>query len=170
MGSNLIKIFYVEGENEEHFLRHASSGGRIKRFNFWQQDVKKIIRRLNQNYCVTIIFDTDAIGDNELRRFFSNIQKLDSICHRVTLLQQSKNFEDELIYSCQRKKKDLFDRFNAKSHKEFKRNFNGTTNVMSVLDQLGFDRELMWSKPIIKELKALNRYMNKEKINKILDF
>ena len=61
MNTNSVRLFYVEGETELHLLKKLELRGKLKKFNFWNNNVNKIIRTIKSNYCVCIVYDTEDI-------------------------------------------------------------------------------------------------------------
>ena len=146
---NSVRLFYVEGETELHLIEKLELRGKLKKFNFWNNNVNKIIRTIKRNYCVCIVYDTDDIHPQNVIRFVESVKRIASSCYKVMLLQQTKNMEDELLFSCSCKNKTLFDAFQASGRKEFKNQFIKTNNPIEILNALGFTKESLWSKKLL---------------------
>lgn len=144
--------FIVEGETEEHFLRHykkelSSLNGKIKICNCWQQPIYSVIRDIKISDNIFVLFDTDVINEKTLEKFHKNINSVAKIFKdNLFLLQQTLNFEDELVRSCENipNKNELCKQFNASSLSEFKENFIALNNVVKKLNSLGFSVKKIW--------------------------
>lgn len=91
-------IFLVEGETEQAIIKALNFLGNPIKFNLWNNDIQKILRKYSQNDIFIIIFDTDIL--NNITRFNENLKILK--VHKFTyyLLQQTTNLEEELEYAC----------------------------------------------------------------------
>ena len=66
-------IFCFEGETEQALIK-ALKIGKTHKFNCWENDIKKIIRRFTIGSHVYIVFDTDkSVSESEISRFIKNI-------------------------------------------------------------------------------------------------
>lgn len=157
---NTIRVFYVEGETELRLLNCLNLRGQLKKFNFWNNKVNKILRTIKANYCVCIVYDIDDINEVSLKRFIASVKLISQSCFKVILLQQTKNLEDELIYSCQCKEKSLLEAFKACSRSELKGNFNKTKTPLPLLSKLNFEKSKLWNRSIIPNLTILNKQKN----------
>lgn len=155
MNLNSVRLFYVEGETEVHLIKKLELRGKRRIFNFWTTNVSKILRTVNKNYCVCIVYDTDNLKPKNILRFVEGVKRIADNCFKVILLQQTKNMEDELLYSCSCHSKSLFDAFKAGGRQNFKNQFNKTSNPIDVLNNLGFKKEYLWPKGIIPETRQL---------------
>ncbi|WP_318375874.1 hypothetical protein [Enterobacter sp.] len=151
-------IFFVEGETEKFLLndfkkRDKDPIKRIIKINLWNTDVKKILPNLTEVNDIVIVFDTDL--KQGIERFNKNIDAILARNHNVYLLQQTDNFEQELVYSCQCSKKTLFDEFCKKivSADNFKNSFIKCSTRLDKLNSLGFSKGRLWCREIIDELK-----------------
>ncbi|EOX6949220.1 TPA: hypothetical protein ACXE54_002432 [Klebsiella michiganensis] len=158
-------IFFVEGETEKSLLNDFKKIDkdpikRIIKINLWNTDVKKLLPNLTEVNDIVIIFDTDSkVG---IQRFNSNIEAILSRKHSVYLLQQTSNFEHELIYSCNCTQKNLFEEFCKKivSADNFKNSFIKCTTRLDKLKSLGFSKDRIWSRGLILELSHRNALKN----------
>ena len=155
MSNNTIILILVEGETEQHLINDSNIRGKVKIFNCWDNEIKKIQRMINSKYHVVIVYDTDIINPACTKRFKENITVLSKICHQITILQQTQNLEDELIYACSCSEKSLLNEFKSSSKSEFKSSFLKCTNPLVKLEKLGFDSNKMWDRDIIKEFENL---------------
>lgn len=140
-------LILVEGCTEEYLLQKLNVIGKIKIFNLWDKDVQKIARMFNSNTAVFVIYDTDATqSQKNIARFNTNLAFLKQGGQLKGILQQTLNFEDELVFACDelRNKKTLFDTFDAVNADEFKSKFLQTTNLIALLEKQGFDKMKLW--------------------------
>lgn len=164
MGSSLH--YFVEGECEKAFLRSFMfvdgrhfRQGKIEVFNFINERLTKAkARTLNKDMSVAIIFDTDVENIDVLE---DNIKLLRTVSmiddEHIFLIPSIKNFEDELVYSCS-KIKTIHDLFNTRSVSEFKKKFIAHHEIVSKLDDAGFNFNLIWSR---NSKGAFKKYINK---------
>lgn len=147
-GSDNIILYFVEGQTEKALIASMNVFGKPKIVNLWQNDVKKILPNIESKTKVFVIFDIDVIDANTLQRFHDNLKILCEKKLLVGLLQQTKNLEDELVYSCNSIKshKQLFDEYNACSASEFKASFSQHRNPFTVLVNNGFDINKIWQR------------------------
>lgn len=141
---------FVEGETEERLLKELKVIGKIKKINLWDKDISKLLRTFKPNTAIFVIYDTDAMqSDTNIARFNANLAILKRHKYLAGILQQTKNFEDELVYSCHqfRTVKDLFNAFNAVNADEFKTKFLKANNPLEILAKFGFDKYVLWQKP-----------------------
>lgn len=161
-----IDYYLVEGECEDQLIKLSDLIGRIEYIDLCEKNVDQINRwstKLSGNkrkIFLNIVFDTDVmLGDRiVLLRFIDNIRFLKRKGFNVRLLQQHKDFEDELCSCLKISKKTLFNKFNARNDREFKRNF--------IIDKKGFTKlqELcpdfaLWCSSCIFELKEFEDLM-----------
>lgn len=175
MANNKTKkhaIFFVEGETEKSLLNDFKKTDkdpikRIIKINLWNNDVKKILPNLTEINDIVIIFDTDL--KQGIERFNKNIEAILARKHNVFLLQQTNNFEQELIYSCQCNQKNLFDEFCKKivSADNFKNSFIKCNTRLEKLKSLGFSKSRLWSRELIKELEFKEKH--KASYSEIID-
>lgn len=166
MASNLI--YFVEGECEKAFLKSFIFSadkhfrlGRVEVFNFINERLsKQKARSINERMSVAIVFDTDVDKTDLLDE---NIKVLKTVSQlnddHIVLIPSIKTFEDEIVYSCV-KLKTIHELFKTKSVSEFKKKFINHSDLISKLDEVGFNLELMWS----REAKPpFNKYTNSSK-------
>ena len=151
-------IFCIEGETEQALIK-ALKIGKAQKFNCWENDISKIIRKFSTNSHVYIVFDTDkTLSDSEISRFIKNIEVVanqDGLF--IHLLQQTQNLEDELVYACNEIKnnKQLHSCFDGCCAREFKEKFLQINNLEDRLNKVGFNRSLLWSRELINCLETL---------------
>ena len=150
--------FCFEGETEQALIKPLKIG-KTHKFNCWENDIKKIIRRFTIGSHVYIVFDTDkSLSESEISRFIRNITFISNQPGLfIHLLQQTKNLEDELVYACNQIKnnKQLHSCFDGCSAKEFKEKFLQISNLEDRLNRAGFNRSLLWSRELINCLEPL---------------
>lgn len=159
-------IIFVEGETERHLLNNMKIEGmarysKILKVNFWQDDIVKIIPFLSDTKAIIlIIFDTDCIEVKTEKRFKNNLKNLEKRGYRFHLLQQTKNFEDELIYSCCITHGKLISHFCGEylSKSEFKSKFLSCGNPVSKLKKINFSGKRLWARNLINELNDFSKY------------
>ncbi|WP_037586305.1 hypothetical protein [Stenoxybacter acetivorans] len=162
----MATIILVEGETEQAFWK-VFYQGQTKKINLWdckEKDINNIALSVKNNDELIIIFDTD-VTDN-YARFLSNLksirQKISG--NRVFLLQQNKNFEDELCKACNCKQDKLNQHFNhARSVGKFKSEFIEhfkNKKLREKLEELSIDLGKMWVAELIECL-------NLEEVKKI---
>ena len=128
--------YFVEGDTERKFVEVIKESkyvysGRIEKRNLLQKKISdNILKNIQKNTIIVIVFDTDVLDINNINILDKNIEVLESNTRveRVICIPQIKNLEDELVYSTKIKKiKDLLD---SKSDKDFKRDFISCNNLM----------------------------------------
>lgn len=156
----MMKKFYilVEGDTEKKLLVWLGVIGKIEIVNLWDKDIKKILRKIKPNTDVFVIYDTDVQQSQaNIERFNDNLKILKRDGYLKGILQQTLNFEDELIYACKDIKnvKELFKLFHAVNADEFKSNFLDVNNGLAVLERVGFDKAKLWQQPISDKILAI---------------
>lgn len=113
-----ICLYVAEGEIEKRFLTELKQlgyivPGRFCKFNLMQNRVKDSDSIMSRRYSrIICIIDTDCAENIQLDNLKFNLNKFSSICGRIEVLVQNKNFEDELsrLLSC----KNMLTAFNKK--------------------------------------------------------
>ena len=165
---NSIIYYFVEGECEDHFIKHAGLMGRIIKLDLSERSevqISKLLTNLPRNkkqIFLNIVFDTDVLINDrtKLERFITNIRFLKKGGYIVKLLQQHKNFEEELFYSLKVSKQKLFEKFSARNDREFKQNFIADKKPYTKLQEINPDF-LFWSSEHINELTEFENLMCK---------
>lgn len=148
-------IYLVEGETEEALIKALISNntlehGRVIIFNCWDGKAESIARRLStsESNKIYIVFDTDVT--NRAKNFVHTVNYIIRYSYQVVLLQQTKNLEEELVYSCSqiRTENKLYFHFNAQGPNQFKKEFLRVSNRLERLYSLGFDCDLMWRREL----------------------
>lgn len=143
-----IYHYFVEGECEQKLINTLKAGpnsliipGKVTVFNVQIEHFTDLmIRTLKTGTILILVFDTDAPNSNILD---SNIRKLkDSGFKTIWCIMQDKNLEDELIKSTNINK--ITELLNTKSKKEFKKALIKEKQLMTKLNDHGFDIEKMW--------------------------
>ena len=146
--------YFVEGECEKTFIRSYMfvdgkhfKAGKIEVFNFVNERLSKPkARTINKDMHVAIVFDTDVENIEILEeniKLLKTVSLLDN--SHIILVPSVKNFEDELVYSCS-KLKTIHDLFKTKSLSEFKKKFNAHSDIVSKLNDVSFDFNLIWNR------------------------
>ena len=143
-------IFLVEGETEKAVVNALNVLGNPVKFNLWDKDIKKILRRYNpKNSIFIIIFDTDIL-DN-IARFNGNLKILKSSGFVYYLLPQTKNLEEELLYACSLpNNRQLIIHFGAQGLDDCKSIIAQLhpSVLKDKLETLSLDKSRLWSRPI----------------------
>ncbi len=144
-------LILVEGHTEEYLLKKPNVIGKIQIFNLWDKDVQKIARRFNSNTAVFVVYDTDtAQSQSNIARFNANLAFLKQGGRLKGILQQTFNFEDELVLACDelRNSQGLFKVFDAVNADEFKYKFLKSDNPIALLEKQGFDKMKLWKQKV----------------------
>lgn len=144
-------LILVEGQTEEYLLKKLNVIGKIQIFNLWDKDVQKIARKFKSNTAVFVVYDTDtAQSQSNIARFNANLAFLKQGGQLKGILQQTLNFEDELVFACDalRNKQGLFQTFNAVDANEFKNKFLKSNNPIALLEKQGFDKMKLWKQNV----------------------
>ncbi len=156
-----------EGETEAKLLSVLCAEGKLKKFNPFQHDIRKLTRLINKKDTVYIIYDTDVMGAAEIKRFKENISGILLVTSKLVLVQQNKNMEDEIEFACKGFNfKRICEAFNAKppSVDNFKKKFIASGCCLKILQELNFDRELLFgSKSIHPDISGFDKYLGKPK-------
>ncbi|AIL32394.1 hypothetical protein [Basilea psittacipulmonis] len=161
MSRHRKQLFIVEGETEEVFLSEILEvPGKIVILNLWQENLKKHIAKYNKSNTF-VVFDVDSLDPRKIETMCKNLQLLKEMKLLAGLMQQTENFEEELIRCCRHIKsaQKLCDVFGAVSLSEFKNKFISTGGKsIKKLNDHGFNRELLWTGQLIPELKEYKTY------------
>lgn len=152
MASSLV--YFVEGPCEKALIksfmftkRKHFRPGKVEVFNFINERLsKQKARSINERMSVAIVFDTDVAKTDLLDeniKVLKTVSQLDD--ERIFLVPSIKTFEDEIMYSCI-KLKTIHDLFKTKSISEFKKKFINHSDLVSKLEEVGFDFNLIWSR------------------------
>lgn len=137
-------LYLVEGETEKVFLTalmldQKLEHGRVQIFNCWDRKVTSILRSFPRAGFdkIYILFDTDVI--QRVDNFIHSVKEIRKVSKRVFLLQQTRHFEDELVYSCSQLNSvdNLFAEFDAQGADKFKREFIRVSNRLERLNRIG---------------------------------
>ena len=158
--------YFVEGDTERKFVEVIKESkyvysGRIEKRNLLQKKISdNILKNIQKNTIIVIVFDTDVLDINNINILDKNIEVLESNTRveRVICIPQIKNLEDELIYSTNITK--IIDLLESKSKKDFKNDFNNCNNLIKKLEEKEFKISKLWS----REAKNIyKKYENKSK-------
>lgn len=169
---NLRHVYYYEGETERKLISTLKNDGdilhgKLQKFNFWQTEATKIVRKISGSSVLYIIFDTDTINVKSTEKFILNMKLLvgEKKVKEIYLIAQHQNLEDELRFSCTKNNLvQLFkDFYNINSSEEFKAKLIKESNLSNKLKNNNFDVKKLWSRKEIYS-SALSCISNK-KIN-----
>ena len=127
--------YFVEGDTERKFIEVIKENkyvysGRIEKRNLLEKKISdNILKNIQKNTTIVIIFDTDVIDINNINILDKNIEIFENSKKKVILIPQVKNLEDELIYSTKIKK--IEDLLESKSDDDFKRDFMRCNNLIN---------------------------------------
>lgn len=166
MKSN-IEYYLVEGECEDQLVKSSSLIGRVEFLDLSEKSVEQINRwstKLSGNkkkIFLNIVFDTDVLLNDRtiLFKFLENIRFLKKKGFNVRLLQQHKNFEEELCFCLKVNKSKLFDKFSARNNREFKQNFIAEKKAFVKLQELN-PSFTIWSSLCISELQEFEKLIH----------
>ena len=161
--------YFVEGDTERKFVEVIKESkyvysGRIEKRNLLQKKISdNILKNIQKNTIIVIVFDTDVIDINNINILDKNIEVFENNdrIKEVILIPQVKNLEDELIYSTKIKKiKDLLE---SKSDDDFKRDFMKCNNLIKKLEEKEFKISKIWSREAIDIFKKYKNESTKIK-------
>lgn len=124
-------LYVAEGEIEKRFLTELKQigyivPGKFCKFNLMQKRVKNSDNIMAKHYSrIICIIDTDCAESVQLDNLKYNIDALTSICEKLEVMVQNKNFEDEL--------KRLMNRSNLLT--AFNQKFEGIKDLKKFLSQ-----------------------------------
>lgn len=153
-------LFLVEGETEEKLVQLFFLG-QVKRVDLWSLKNEKIhtITRLisKKGTKVYIICDVDAINPSNCQNFLQNFHCIKRHVkeENIFILQQTNNFEHELLYSLGLKRKELYEIFHASGEEKLKKNFLAENQLLNKLMENNFDIKKLWIRPIHQSLSTL---------------
>ena len=142
--------YFVEGDTERKFIEVIKENkyvysGRIEKRNLLEKKISdNILKNIQKNTTIVIIFDTDVIDINNINILDKNIEIFENSKKKVILIPQVKNLEDELIYSTKIKK--IEDLLESKSDDDFKRDFMRWNNLIKKLEEKEFKISKLWSR------------------------
>lgn len=161
-------LFLVEGDMEKALLKELKEHHNliikdIKIFNLWNSNLNSLLPLIKSNMGVVVIFDSDTLERIEF--FKKNLSLLSRKVKRLCVIQQNKNFEDELCFCCRCSQITLFKSFakkgsNSISVSEFKRNFLICKQRIKKLEEINFSHAKLWSKQhdLISSLAQYNKH------------
>lgn len=148
-GLSKVRMIFVEGETEKSLfenmrrMRVIAVRTIVKR-NLWRESIKNYAITIPKGNDIFIVFDSDEVEQSA--RFIENIKFLKKRGHRVYLLQQKENFEQELAWCCELTVKQFISAFCSKEKSginDFKRDFIACNNQLLRLLKIGM-RETRW--------------------------
>ena len=166
-------LYFVEGECEKKFLKsfmyrddYEFEPGKVEVFNFINSKMSKPqARAIRKGTKIVIVFDIDVKNISILDENVKLLNEVAEVPDKDLIFVPSiKTFEDELIYSCE-KLNNINEMFKTQGLSEFKRNFIKCNNIVSKLNTLKFDFDLMWSRD---PYEPFNKYKNGSKTIKHL--
>ncbi len=97
-----ICLYVAEGEIEKRFLNELKQleyfvPGKFCKFNLMQKRIKVTDNIMSKHYSrIICIIDTDCEDLPQLENLKHNLKELSTVCERLEVMVQNKNFEDEL--------------------------------------------------------------------------
>lgn len=158
MTKHTINQFWVEGDCEKKLIHSLSLIGKIDILDLSERTTEQLQRMVGKlssnrkNLKLYIVFDTDILIREKkcLERFTQNINFLIKQKFNVYLLQQHRDFEEELCFCLNMSMKELHHQFQARNQREFKSNFIHEKNLINKL-KLGKDSKF-WQSNLIEIL------------------
>lgn len=105
-----------------------------------------------------------------MQRLKENIQALikDKNCHKLFLILQYYNLEDELERACSVSKKELFKHFGAVNDSELKAKIISSQNLKGTLESIHFSQDQFWSTPVCAEHKQMiDHFLTSAKVKRV---
>jgi len=157
--NNSLEYYFVEGQCEQHFIKSSNLIGRVIILDLSEKSVDQLKKTLavlpsqKKRTFINIVFDSDILINNQtlLFRFKENVSFLKKQGFKVRLLQQHRNFEEELIYSLNISCSSLLSKFNARNQREFKSHFICDQKISDKLNSLSSTFNF-WTSPLIERL------------------
>ena len=141
--------YYVEGENEQKLINVLKTQlkmirpGKVQKLNVIDEKITDaMLRTLQRDTTVVLIFDTDTKNIDILNYNIRKLSRYNSVRNIVTI-PQVPNLEGELIRSCDINK--ITDLLNSDSISKFKSDFIRISNLDAKLLEHKFDIKTFWS-------------------------
>lgn len=155
------RIIFVEGDTEVSLFNNLKKSGsisakKIAKKNLWDECIKKYAINIPKNCDIIIVFDTDTTLQSA--RFIQNVEYLLSRKHKIILMQQTLNFEDEIAHCCNMTTRRLFTSFckiKTPSASDFKRDFIACNNPVEKLTAIGWDKKKWFVRKLHASLQNL---------------
>ncbi len=153
MKKNNPLVYIVEGETEKKLIQSIKNEfifpGKIYVRNLVQvKSIETLVRLIQNNSYVVIVFDTDINEIKAVENLSKNIKLLKKLKNvkEIILIPQRLNLEDELIFSSSIIKIKEFTK--SKSNTEFKKDFLTITdlNVLKRIREINFDIDKFWNR------------------------
>lgn len=162
-GASKVRIILAEGETELSLFQKLKQSNKISvksvvKKNLWQENIKSYAITIPRGSELLIIFDCDDTGQTE--RFIQNVRFLNSRGHKIYLLQQTTNFEEELAWCCGKSVRGLIDGFcvrRTSGINDFKRDFIACSNPVPKLIKLGMQDKKWFSRELHESLSSINK-------------
>ena len=147
-------LYFVEGECEKKFLKSFMLQkeplfiqGKVEIFNVINARMSNAqARTIKNDTKVILVFDTDVENIDTLEE---NLKTLTNVANvkpnNIYLVLSVKCFEDELVCFCS-KVKTINDLFKTKSSQEFKNKFINHADIVSKLESVDFDINVIWTR------------------------
>lgn len=158
------RIIFVEGDTEVSLFNILKKSGtiqfkKIAKKNLWCDCVKSYAVNIPKQSDIIVVFDTDITVQSP--RFIENVKFLLRRQHKIILMQQTLNFEEEIAHCCNLTIRNLFTHFckvRSPSADDFKRDFIACSNKLDKLDQLGWDKNKWFVRNLHNSLTLLAKY------------
>lgn len=168
MSRNSIYCYVVEGPCERNLIQSIKNkyllSGSIKIKNVLTEELTdNFMRVLSPNTICVLIFDSDVflnkgpeipkIDKKVILKNIKNIRNSQNV-KEVIVICQTKNLEEELIFSTTLKKwQDFFDEKHLEEHKK---RFSNCRNLLQILERNNFDVSKIWSRENLSFLSEKN--------------
>ena len=140
----------MEGETEKAIIKALNFLGNPVKFNLWDNDIQRILRKYSKDNVFIIIFDTDIL--NNIARFNENLKTLKTHKFTYYLFQQTTNLEEELEYACRQLQntQQLIHHFGAQGLDDCKSKIAQLRPkaLESKLMALSLNKSRLWARPI----------------------
>ena len=143
-------IYYVEGQCEEKLINTLKCDSKLIRpgkVQICNVIGKKItqgqLMMIKPHTVVVLVFDTDVMQTTILYENIKILEKCSNVDAVITITQV-RNFEEELLYSCDIK--NILEFTHSKSNADFKRDFIHISNLQRRLEEVSFDISKFWSR------------------------
>ena len=171
--------YIYEGETEAAMIKALNLLGRKLKLNLLQAKIQTKLTTLRPGN-IYLIIDMDDISQSIakdrakipscLQRLKDNIQALIKYknCHKLFLILQYYNLEDELEKACSISKKGLFKHFGAVNDSELKAKIIASQNLKRTLESIHFSQEQFWCTPVCTEHKQMiDGFLKNTKVKRV---
>lgn len=142
------KIFYLgEGKTEGRVKEALNLEGKFSEFKVWEKDIKEKLRTFTPQSEIVLMIDADQHNTpNCAKRLKDNLALLKKHKHRVTVLLQVNDLEDEVIRGFGDTSKTCR-AFGIKNKTELKQVLASINNLQEKLNNPAFNAQNLWTQP-----------------------